>query len=396
MHHLHRRRAGTTACVTLALTLALASTAWAAPISLIPGSLNMFRDTRGLNDVGDAQGDLLQYGADIAGGSAGMTVGAVHPSGAVDPPVACAPLATNKNICANVAPFDPNLLTPWTFTFTNGPDRFEIAGPSLAGAEAPVPFPVSVRLSGSGATPTILWEAPAGFAPDGIRINIYDKRDRVVTGVANLIHSVAIPPTSTSYQIPSGLSSGKSLVEGRPYSIAFQLIETRDHVPFKNINGDILRRSNAYFAFTPRADAGPSDINLPMVGPDPDPTDDRGAAYVFSIQGVGPDNVTYIDPAIASGYVFEIGDGDPSFASVVLPNVGDGMFDVVVDGQSTSVKAGDRLFFRPGGVSTFTVLGIEPEANVDPGNVTAFVTGLTFAGAGAFTGTMTPLTVAAP
>jgi hypothetical protein len=47
-------------------------------------------------------------------------------------------------------------------------------------------------------------------------------------------------------------------------------------------------------------------------------------------------------------------------------------------------------------VSRFRILGIEVEAGLDPLNVTAFVTGLTFVADGQLTGTMTPLTVEVP
>lgn len=52
--------------------------AWAtaAPISLLPGTVNMLRDTRGANNVGIGQGDLFQYGADVSGGSAGTLLSA--------------------------------------------------------------------------------------------------------------------------------------------------------------------------------------------------------------------------------------------------------------------------------------------------------------------------------
>jgi hypothetical protein len=53
----------------------------------------------------------------------------------------------------------------------------------------------------------------------------------------------------------------------------------------------------------------------------------------------------------------------------------------------------DTLFdFAPGGVSEFEVLGIDPDLGLDPDNATAFITALTFEGAGSFTGTMTPIT----
>lgn len=57
-----------------------------------------------------------------------------------------------------------------------------------------------------------------------------------------------------------------------------------------------------------------------------------------------------------------------------------------------SIDAGDQYFFPMGGVSEFTVTGIDPSADLDPADTSTFVTGLTFASDGSFTGTMTPIT----
>jgi hypothetical protein len=52
--------------------------------------------------------------------------------------------------------------------------------------------------------------------------------------------------------------------------------------------------------------------------------------------------------------------------------------------------------FGLGGLDRFAVRGIEVSAGLDPANTTAFITGLTFAGSGQFTGTQTPITVSVP
>ena len=44
-------------------------------------------------------------------------------------------------------------------------------------------------------------------------------------------------------------------------------------------------------------------------------------------------------------------------------------------------------------MSRFRVMGIETAAGINPGNTTAFITGLTFTSSGMFTGTQTPITV---
>jgi hypothetical protein len=126
------------------------------------------------------------------------------------------------------------------------------------------------------------------------------------------------------------------------------------------------------------------------------PTIDANGVYHFNVGAVGPNSVTFIDPTVAVGYIYDIGQSDPDFASVILPDVGGGHFDVsyLRNGSefTTMLAAGIQYFFPAGGVSEFTVTGIDPSAGIDPTNALAFVTGLTFVSNGSFTGTMTPIT----
>ena len=128
-----------------------------------------------------------------------------------------------------------------------------------------------------------------------------------------------------------------------------------------------------------------NNIALPMV-------DGANGVYHFNIGSVGPDFITYIDPTIAVGYIYDTGAGDPNFMSVILPNVDGGIFDLSYLSTKTILDAGVQYFFPTGGVSEFTVTGIDPAADLDPADTSAFVTGLTFVSDGSFTGTMTPIT----
>ena len=373
--------------VLLALAGVAAMPAEAVPVTLVDNTVNMFRDTRGANDVGIAQGDVFQFGANIAGGSAGTTLGAVYPAtGFTVSQLACSPLAVNLNFCARTTPYNASRLAPWNLRFINGTDTLVVAGPSLAGATVAVPFPVSVSLSGTGLTPTIAWNVPNAFAPDGFRVNVYDKSRILSNGQADIILSTAIAASATSFTLPASL-----LTQGGNYTINFQLIETRGHVPFTNNNAEILRRSSSFFAFTPLTGNVPSDVALPTVA---------NGVYNFNIGSVSPSQITFIDPFVAVGYDYATGAGDPNFASVLLPNVGDGLYtlDYTSGGVASSITLahGIQFFFPQGGVSAFHVGGSEESAGVDPGNVTAFITGLTFTSAGSFTGTMTPQTVFVP
>ena len=357
-----------------------------ADITLVPNTVNMFRDNRGANDVGVGAGDILQYGADIAGGSAGATLKGIAASGFVDPPQNCNPLTVNANFCAQGTAYNTGRLDPWTFVFTRGADSLSVTGLSVAGAAgAPVGFPTSVTLSGTGVTPTISWQLPAGLVPNGFRVQIFDKGHIIPgTSQADIIYSTSLAPGATSFSLPSsaGLSSTGN------YAINFQVIKTRDGAAFTGNNAQILTRSNSYFDFSPLSGSVPHDVALPTI--------DSSGVYNFHVGGVGPDHITFVDPMVAIGYHYLIGTGDPNFQSVLLPNVGDGAYTLsFVDGagnHSVNLLHDQQYFFGVGGVGDFTITGIETSAGLDPSNPTAFITGLTFSGVGDFTGTMTPLT----
>jgi hypothetical protein len=228
-------------------------------------------------------------------------------------------------------------------------------------------------------------------------VNIFDKSDRIANGTANIIHSINLAPGATSYTVPATLNSSTtgnpvSLIPGHSYAINFQVIDTRNDQPIAAGagNAQILTRSNSFFDFSPPLPGQPPVIELPMIS-------GNNKVYQFNVGSVGPSSVTFIDPAVAVGYDYAKGTGDPNFASVLLPNVGDNHyllhyvfggnpFDIALDG-------GIQYFFPTSGVDAFSVTGIETSAMLDPGNAGAFVTGLTFTADGQFTGTMTPIVV---
>jgi len=114
---------------------------------------------------------------------------------------------------------------------------------------------------------------------------------------------------------------------------------------------------------------------------------------------VSPNTPVFLDPEPAVGYRYAVAQGNPRFASVTLPiGVGDNLYTVLAGGRAFTLPAGQRLDFTQsgfaGGVAGFTVVGIEPAAGLDPASFTAFVTEVTFASGGRFTGTMTPMTIA--
>jgi hypothetical protein len=370
------------------------------PITSIT-DLNNFRDTRSLNDVGIIQGDVIQYGAqvvpnDAAGTKMAATQGTFrNPTNGYYP---CGGLTSNPNICSKSVIFDLALTGQWNLEFWNGGDTAIAVTPPLTpfAVGGPAPFPVNVTITGSGTTPTLSWTVPTvpvGFTTNNIRVNIYDKNKKNSLGASDIIFSNTFGGNAPNFTVPDNVN----LVVGNAYVLAIQLIETRDN-PRNSTgspNSNISRRSQSFFDFTPLPGGAPPDVHLPIVGPPPDPGSGFGAIYQFSVTDTVPGGKIFIDPYLAVGYDYAIGPGDPNFASVLLPAVQSDPFILSFQGPSGVVSvplpAGQEYFFPSGGVDRFSVRGISLSANLDPANVTAFITGLTFAVAGNFTGTMTPV-----
>ena len=133
-------------------------------------------------------------------------------------------------------------------------------------------------------------------------------------------------------------------------------------------------------------------------GADPDnpilPTLQDENGWVFNFFVVNPAIPIFIDPLVAIGYDFIVNSG-PNFQSVILPDIGDGLYDIYDSLGNLLAGAfpfGTPFDFGVGGISAFTVLGIEAGAGLDPNDPLAFVTGLTFAGVGQVNMNMNPIT----
>jgi hypothetical protein len=334
--------------------------------------LNNFRDTRSINDVGVGSGDRNQFGADLAPSAVNATILGVQGGFSVGPNE-CGPLAVNQSFCATATAFNSARVGSWTLTFQNGSDTATAVTPSLAGLPAaPAPFPTNVTISNTGTTPSLSWTVPAGFAPDAVRVNVYDKSTLRSNGAADVIFSTALAPTETSFQIPANnpLNPSQPLLKSDgQYVLNVQLIETRGHAALVGNNNDnILRRSSSFFDFSPRTGPQPAAF-LPTVGPG------VGAPYQFNIAGVRAGQTIFVDPTVAVGYKYAVAAGNPNFSSVLLPAVGDGVFTLAfLEGQnliSQQLLANTQFFFPTGGVGAFDVTGIETSAMLDPSNVTA-------------------------
>ena len=132
------------------------------------------------------------------------------------------------------------------------------------------------------------------------------------------------------------------------------------------------------------------------------PTGGGAGAFTFPLvvgtAGIGVDFPLFIDPPAATGYAYAVADGEPRFASVLIPEplpvTGDDRFRVVFGAVDQPLVAGTPFSFTDfvaEGVPYFEIRDIDPAEQLDPGDPLAFVTGITFATAGAATVTMTPL-----
>lgn len=287
-----------------------------------------------------------------------------------------------------------NLVGPWAITFQNASTTPTSVSNtlSLAGS-GEIPFVNSITLSGTSALPTFSWSPPAGLTPDGYRIQIY--QNNLTTPTDNQAGEVVLaelPPTLTSYTVQSAdfTVPGHQLLSNTTYTIAIWALTTRNGSTTNLTNPNLSAASIIYSSFQ-TLPTGTPPVNLPtttLVG--------NQIIYGFSLT-VQPGITYYLDPEVATGYIYQTGSGNPNFASVELPDIGNpNPYDLYLWNGSAFVfdttLAADTLFdFLPGGVSEFEVLGIDPSLGLDPDNTTAFITAVTFESAGSFTGTMTPI-----
>ena len=62
-----------------------------------------------------------------------------------------------------------------------------------------------------------------------------------------------------------------------------------------------------------------------------------GPVYSFHVDDVSSSSVTYIDPLAADGFIYQIGAGDPNFASVdPITDIGAGVYQLPVWDSTTS------------------------------------------------------------
>lgn len=305
----------------------------------------------------------------------------------------------NRNAAIAAGVLDDWDATPFSITVQNtrvpsGPDSRTFTTIDYDSSIMPS-FVTDVTVTGGGLAPRLDWKQPVvGTAPTNVRIQVRrideESADRRQITRATLVHQKILDSSTMQYTFgevfsgagtpgfPTGLELGKR------YEMVV-ISEVRDAA------NNTLGRARTFFEFSPLpAGAGNVAVFLPSAGPD--------GRFKFDVE-VKAGEVIAIDPIIAVGYDYDIGAGDPLFASVKLPEMGDDQYELwLPDGGGgfrfqTMLSANTEYFFAGSGASSFRVLGIEESLMLDPNDVTAFVTTLTFSADGRFTGTMTPITV---
>ena len=386
-----------------------------------------FRSYMSVNSAGLNSGSTHRIGvvSAVPNGAMGTFGGARPPGSTCTEPSCLMPLSfdpfldgpgAQPNRFARAPTFNPDWTGSWDLFFQNctdktpGPDMQAclngvgasgpFSTPSIEGV-AEMPIPINVMVSGDAATPTISWEIPEqevanrGLNVDYVNILIRDlgTLQDPGTSVAKAVYNVgAVDPATTSFTMPAG-----ALDPNGYYSVQLTLNDSRDGS--RRIE-QVQSAGTGIFNFAPAAidDTGGLPVLLPIV----DETGQTGPDTVYHFSGkVIEEEILFIDPLFAVGYDYAIGVGDPNFASVLLPMVGDNLFELWLwDGLDYVLEdiltAGVEYFFEPAGVDRFRILGIETSAMLDPTNAAAFVTGLTFNASGTFTGTMTPITQFVP
>jgi hypothetical protein len=258
-----------------------------------------------------------------------------------------------------------------------------------------IPFISNVQITGSTPNATISWVQPAFSVPADAK----RESNFLITDMATkqVIDFFILPSTQTSFDlstlgttVDAAGAPSIPLVPGRKYQISVESTLSSPDDAFE------YATSRNFVDFKPTS--APSPVSGPIYLPNVAVPSPNSVVYTFNID-VTEGQSYNIDPTTAAGFIYQIGAGDPNFASVDLPNIGNpNPYELLLWNGTKFVFDGyldpDTVFdFAAGGVSEFEILGIAPSANVQLLSGTDFVTRVTFAGSGTFTGTVTSVVV---
>ncbi len=315
---------------------------------------------------------------------------------------------------------------PFPLTFTpGGGEETAIEGPGIAAAAAalrgiPIIAPywsdVDTRLdpendsnlvwvhSPNQNTVVVTWDTVGYYSQNNDKRNDFQLvlRNRADTGQGNF----DIDFRYNSLQWTTGdASGGENGLGGTPAQAGF---DSGNGIDFLMLPGsrtaailDLQNTSNVaadtpgLWTFAVRNGAlpdgaTPSNPLLPVVTED-------GWQFTFNIE---EGQRIFIDPEVAVGYDYIV-DSGPNIASILLPDVGDGAYELWLWNGSEWANSGETLsagtpFVFATGQQRVRILGIEIDAGLDPADTQAFVTGLTFDATGTVSMRQIPITAAVP
>jgi PEP-CTERM motif len=358
----------------------------------ISGAFN-FSDLVGVNPVGDGapigstgsySGGLYdQFGAVSVTPSSGTTVTAAQGAFTYNVPFIGGPAAANPDEFSRLLPLNSSLTGSWTLTATNPSLTSGVADTPSLTVLTPPSLVTGVTLSGSQTAPTVTWLVPAGSSATAQTVFLFD----LSPGSPHeaIYKGPEVGPGVNTYTIPAG-----HLAAGGLYSISVQ-----SDVLSNGLTGVLESRTRSFSAnFLATTGTFPRPIVLPTVSSTLSAY--GGPIFEFNTPVTAGTPIS-IDPPAATGFIYEIGTGDPNFASVELPAVQNpNPYDLYLWNGSkfvfdTTLNPNTVFDFGGNGVSEFEILGIASTVGLDPNSATDFVTTLTFEGSGTFTGTMTPV-----
>ena len=333
------------------------------------------------------------------------------------------PTEFSRYAATNLDPTDvPNYLKgDWSITASNDVDTFDSVTAVLPGIgdRDVLSLVNNATLSGDG---TLSWSLPEGSDHNVVTIDIISGPDGLAPdperfpdfpdGVpgGRIIGTIRYNPENPGERL-SATTTSINILDPSIYrenqteqNVSFEYgdnlvarirLEERDFSRWQDDDdpkvSTMVSRSSTYLSFTV-LDSASGPVALPSV-------DENGIMHFdLNVEKGAP---ILIDPFVATGYDYSVGENDTIlFSSVkIITDVGDGIYDLFFFDYTLDdfVDSGidllsGELFEFDEALEHFSIRGIEDYANLDPTDVTAFVTELTFNGSGTFTGTMTPNT----
>jgi PEP-CTERM motif len=378
--------------------LLISATATASPAATVASQVDIsgafnFSDLVGVNPIGNGApigstgyysgGTYDQFGALSVTPSSGTTVTASQGGHTYNVPFIGGPAAANPDEFSRLLPVNAFLTGPWTLTAANPNLTSGTATTPSLTVLTPPPLATGMIASGPETAPKITWSVPAGSSATAQTVFVYDRSPGSPTEA--IFKGPELSPGVNTFTIPTG-----HLTAGGLYSISVQ-----SDILSNGLTGILEARTRSFSAsFVATTGTFPQAIVLPTVSSTVSVY--GGPVFEFNTPVTAGTPIS-IDPQAATGFIYEIGNGDPNFASVELPDVHNpNPYDLYLWNGSkfvfdTTLEPNTVFDFGGNGVSEFEILGIASSVGLDPNSATDFVTTLTFEGSGRFTGTMTPV-----